>query len=156
MANDHEYATYAIDLDGILLPDIPSRRYEADLEAALNERDALQPFDTMPAIDIDNARAVVTGRPITDRARTEAWLERHGFGHLELVMRAPATHDHTSAGAAAHKAQAALRLGITHFIESDPGQAILIAQQAPLLRVIWWDAYARSGVLIGASRLTGI
>jgi hypothetical protein len=30
-------------------------------------------------------------------------------------------------------------------------QAILIAQSAPLLRVIWWNAQARTGTLIGAS-----
>ena len=46
---------------------------------------------------------------------------------------------------------AAIRCGVTHFIESDPVQAILIAQSAPLLRVIWWNAHARTGTLIGAS-----
>jgi hypoxanthine phosphoribosyltransferase len=151
MAEDHEYATYAIDLDGILLPDVPSARYEADLEAALNERDLLLPFETLPGIDLAHTRAIITGRPHMDRERTQAWLDRHGFGHLELVMRAPDVHDHTPAGAAAHKAAAILRCGVTHFIESDPVQAILIAQKAPLLRVIWWDADARTGTLVGAT-----
>jgi hypoxanthine phosphoribosyltransferase len=151
MADDHDYATYAIDLDGILLPDVPSARYDADLEAALNERDLLLPFETLPGIDLQHTRAIVTGRPEMDRARTQAWLDRHGFGHLELVMRAAGLHDHTPAGAAAHKAAAVLHCGVTHFIESDPVQAILISQQAPLLRVIWWDAIAHSGTLVGAS-----
>jgi len=151
MAEDHEYAVYAIDLDGVLLPDLPLTRYEEDLHAALAERDALMPFERIPGIDMQRARAIITGRPETDRARTHAWLERYGFGHLELVMRASHEHDDTPSGAAAHKAAAAIRCGVTHFIESDPVQAILIAQSAPLLRVIWWNAHTRTGTLIGAS-----
>ncbi len=65
-------------------------------------------------------------------------------------MRTPGTHDESLAGAAAHKASAALAGGVTHFVESDPVQALLIAQQAPLLRVIWWDAHTRSGMLVAA------
>jgi hypoxanthine phosphoribosyltransferase len=151
MSSDHEYATYAIDLDGILLPDVPSTRYDEDLEAALNERDLLLPFESLPGIDLQRARAIITGRPEMDRERTQAWLDRHGFGKLELVMRTPDLHDQTPAGTAAHKAAAVLRCGVTHFIESDPVQAILIAQKAPLLRVIWWDAAGRTGTLVGAS-----
>jgi len=151
MLQDHEYAVYAIDLDGILLPDIPLTRYDEDLDAALHERDALVPFEKFPSIDIERTRAIITGRPEMDRARTQLWLERFGFGQLELVMRTPGEHDETPAGAAAHKAAAALRCGVTHFIESDPVQAIFIAQRAPLLRVIWWNAHTRTGTLIGAS-----
>ncbi len=43
-----------------------------------------------------------------------------------------------------------MRGGVTHFVESDPVQALLIAQQAPLLRVIWWDARTQTGMLVGA------
>ncbi|HZZ09060.1 MAG TPA: phosphoribosyltransferase [Paraburkholderia sp.] len=150
MADDHEYATYAIDLDGILLPDVPLARYDEDLAAALAERDALLPFEVLPDIDLRNVRTIITGRPEADRARTEAWLARHGFAHMQLVMRTPHAHNESPAGAAAHKAAAALRGGVTHFIESDPVQALLIAQQAPLLRVIWWDAATQTGVLVGA------
>lgn len=150
MADDHEYATYAIDLDGILLPDVPLARYDEDLAGALAERDALLPFDVLPGIDLQQVRTIITGRPEMDRGRTETWLARHGFGHLQLLMRTPDTHDESSAGTAAHKATAALRGGVTHFIESDPVQALLIAQQAPLLRVIWWDAHTQTGMLVGA------
>ncbi|MGF6963186.1 hypoxanthine phosphoribosyltransferase [Paraburkholderia sp. WC7.3g] len=150
MASDHEYATYAIDLDGILLPDVPLARYDEDLDAALAERDALLPFEALPGIDPRHVRTIITGRPEMDRARTAAWLTRHGFAHLQLVMRAPGLHDDSPAGAAAHKASAALRAGVTHFVESDPVQALLIAQQAPLLRVIWWDALTRTGMLVSA------
>jgi len=154
MADDHEYATYAIDLDGILLPDVPLARYDEDLAAALTERDALLPFEVLPGIDLQRVRTIITGRPELDRARTEAWLARHGFGHMQLVMRTPGTHDESPAGAAAHKAAAALRGGVTHFVESDPMQALLIAQQAPLLRVIWWDALTQTGMLVGAHAWT--
>jgi hypoxanthine phosphoribosyltransferase len=150
MADDHDYATYAIDLDGILLPDVPLARYDEDLAAALAERDALLPFDELPDIDLKRVRTIITGRPELDRARTQAWLVRHGFDHMQLVMRTPGTHDESPAGAAAHKASAALRGGVTHFVESDPVQALLIAQQAPLLRVIWWDAGTQTGMLVGA------
>ncbi|CAH2779184.1 MAG: FIG00461467: hypothetical protein [uncultured Paraburkholderia sp.] len=155
MAEDHEYFTYAIDLDGILLPDVPLARYDEDLAAALAERDALLPFDALPGIDLQRVRMIITGRPEADRARTLAWLERHGFGHMQLVMRTPGTHDESPVGAAAHKASAALRGGVTHFVESDPVQALLIAQQAPLLRVIWWDAHTQTGTLVGARAWTG-
>ncbi|BCF90324.1 MULTISPECIES: phosphoribosyltransferase [Paraburkholderia] len=151
MADDHEYATYAIDLDGILLPDVPLSRYDEDLAAALNERDALLPYEVLPDVDLQKVRAVITGRPRADLERTRAWLERHGFGHLELVMRTPDAHDETPEGAAAHKAAAALSSGVTHFIESDPVQALFIAKLAPLLRVIWWDALKHKGTLISAS-----
>jgi hypoxanthine phosphoribosyltransferase len=151
MADDHEYATYAIDLDGILLPDVPLARYDEDLAAALAERDALLPYDELPHIDLKRVKMIITGRPELDRARTQAWLARHGFDHLQLVMRAPHTHDESPAGAAAHKSSAALRAGVTHFVESDPVQALLIAQQAPLLRVIWWDANTQTGRLVSAS-----
>ncbi len=151
MSDDHEYAIYAVDLDGVLLPDIALARYDEDLEGALAERDALPPFEKFPSIDLQRARAIITGRPEMDRVRTEQWLARFGFGQIELIMRAPGEHDDTPAGAAAHKAAAALRCGVTHFIESDPVQAIFIAQRAPLLRVIWWNASTRTGTLIGAS-----
>lgn len=150
MRDDHEYARYAIDLDGILLPDIPLSRYDEDLAAALQERDALLPFEVVPSVDFENVRAVITGRPSVDRARTQAWLDRHGYGHLDLMMR-PDGYDGTPAGAAAHKANAARRVGVTHYIESDPLQALFIARAAPLLRVIWWDALRQAGMLINAA-----
>lgn len=148
MAQDHEYDAYAIDLDGILLPDIPDQHYVADLQAALCERDQLEPFERLPPLGL--VKAIITGRPEMDRARTQAWLSRHGHGETPMIMRDPQLHNDSPEQVAAHKAQATLRLGCTHFVESDPVQAILIAQYAPLLRVIWWDARNGLGRLIGA------
>lgn len=150
IGEDHEFAVYAIDLDGILLPDVPPARYEADLAAALAERDALIPFERLPGIDLARAKAIVTGRPEMDRARTAAWLVRHGFDSPRLVMRDPTRHGDAPHEVAAHKAQAALALACTHFVESDPVQALHIARFAPLLRVVWWDAASGAGHLVSS------
>jgi hypoxanthine phosphoribosyltransferase len=150
IGEDHEFAVYAIDLDGVLLPDVPPHRYEADLAAALAERDELPPYAHLPEVDFGRTKAIVTGRPEMDRARTVRWLARHGFDGPRLVMRDPSTHDDSPEQVAAHKARAAVRLACTHFVESDPVQAIFIAQYAPLLRVVWWDAGRKAARLIAA------
>ncbi len=152
IAQDHEFAVYGIDLDGILLPDVAPQRYEADLAAALAERDALLPFGRLPGIDFKRTKAIVTGRPEMDRARTLVWLIRNGFDGPRLVMRDPARHGDHPHEVAAHKAQAAVALSCTHFVESDPVQAIHIARLAPLLRVIWWNAADGTGQFLSAHR----
>lgn len=149
MGDDHEYDTYAIDLDGILLPDVPLSRYVENLEAALSERDLLEPFALLPPMN--QVKVIVTGRPEVDRARTQAWLCRHGHGDTPLIMRDTRRYDDTPEQVATHKALASLQSRCTHFIESDPTQAILIAQQMPLLQVIWWHAGSGQGRLIGAA-----
>ena len=150
IAEDHAFAVYGIDLDGILLPDVAPQRYEADLAAALAERDALLPFDRLPGIDFTRTKAIVTGRPEMDRPRTLVWLIRNGFDGPRLVMRDPARHGDAPHQVAAHKAQAALTLACTHFVESDPVQALHIARFAPLLRVVWWDAASGAGQLVSS------
>ena len=152
IGEDHDFAAYAFDLDGILLPDVAPQHYETDLAAALAERDALLPFDRLPPVDFTRVKAIVTGRPEMDRSRTHAWLVRHGFDAPRLIMRQPASHGDHPQEVAAHKARAALDMSCTHFVESDPVQAIHIAQFAPLLRVVWWDAGAGTGKLVSAHR----
>lgn len=148
MAQDHEYDVYAIDLDGILLPDIPLQHYAADLRATLEKRDQLEPLKKLPPFG--QVKAIITGRPEMDRERTQEWLSQHGYGETPLIMRNPRQYNDSPNEVASHKAKATLGLGCTHFIESDPVQAIFIAQHAPLLRVIWWDAESSRGRLIGA------
>ncbi len=150
LKEDHEYTVFAIDLDGILLPDVALERYDVDLDSALDERDNLAPHSVPPEIDIHKARAIITGRPEEDRVRTQAWLDRHGFNGIPLVTRDSARHSEGGEGAVSHKVEAALRLGCTLFIESDPAQAALIAERAPLLRVVWWDGGKQEGRLIAA------
>ncbi|RDU95466.1 phosphoribosyltransferase [Trinickia dinghuensis] len=152
IGEDHEFAVYAIDLDGILLPDVAPQHYEADLAAALAERDALLPFERLPGIDFTRVKAIVTGRPEMDRPRTLDWLARHGFHGPSLVMRDTARYGDRPHEVAAHKARAAVALSCTHFVESDPVQSIHIAQFAPLMRVVWWDAFQGAGQLVSAHR----
>lgn len=150
LKEDHEYTTFAVDLDGILVPDVPAEQYITDLEVALNQRDQLAPFPVIPGIELKKARAIITARPEIDRVRTERWLSKHGFDGIPLVMRDATHYPEGGEGAVAHKIDAAIRLGCTHFIESDLTQAVLIAERAPLMRVVWWDAIKNAGKLISA------
>ena len=131
----HAYASWAIDLDGILLPDLPSHLYETDLAATLARRDLLAPSAILPGRDL-RSLAIITGRPEQDRERTQAWLRRHGF-EGPLVMRDASRH--SAAQTAEHKAQAIVAGCHTHFIESDMAQALEIAQRVKVARVYWWN-----------------
>jgi len=132
---EEQYASWAIDLDGILLPDIPEHDYARDLEAALLRRDGLAPHDVLPGVDVRRL-PIITGRPEQDRARTQAWLSRHGF-HGPLTMRD--TMRHTAAQTSLYKAEAILAARHTHFIESDARQALEIASHVKVARILWWD-----------------
>ncbi|MEO6983782.1 MAG: phosphoribosyltransferase [Paralcaligenes sp.] len=133
---ESEYASWAVDLDGVLAPDLPPKLYEpGTLDIALALRDDLAPCAVMPPVNLAQM-AVITGRPEQDRERTQAWLAQHGF-QGPLRMRDPRRYDATDT--AEHKARCLLEFGHTHFIESDPGQAIEIARQVPVGRIFWWD-----------------
>lgn len=134
---EHEYASWAIDLDGILLIDLPEEHYAQALEATLARRDQLPPNEVLPQLDLAKV-TIITGRPEQDRLRTQAWLNQHGF-FGPLVMRNEARH--TATQTAEHKAQALLARCHTHFIESDPAQALNIAYRAQVARVFWWDGH---------------
>jgi len=130
------YASWAIDLDGILLPDVPAYRYESDLAGALLQRDALTPNPILPGRDDLRQLPIITGRPEKDRARTQAWLDRHGF-HGPLAMRDEARYRPEQT--AEHKAQAIMAGCHTHYIESELAQAVEISRRVPVARVYWWD-----------------
>lgn len=149
----YEQAFVGLDLDGVFLPDVPKREYDRDLAEALARRHALAPFAQLPRFD--PARAVViTGRPDCDRDQTLAWLVRHGHAALPLEHR-PASVADDPASVARYKAEAATRWGCTHFVESDPEQAIRIAALAPHLLVSWWRAEDAGGWLVGAAAMPG-
>lgn len=139
---EYEYASWAIDLDGILLPDVPEQVYLQNLEEALLQRDALLPHTNLPNRDLRNL-PIVTGRPEQDRARTQAWLDRHGFSG-PLIMRDESRH--TAAQTPLHKAQAIIEQRYTHFIESDAIQALEIANQVKVARILWWNGYRAMAV----------
>ena len=150
---DDEKSYFGIDLDGIFLADMPSADYAADLQATLAARDQLQRFAVLPKFALERA-TIITGRPESDRARTQAWLNRHGFGHIPLEMR-PADCPDQNEAVTRYKAEVATQLGCTHYVESDARQAIGIAAAAAQLTVIWWDAHAQAGHVVGAARVVG-
>ncbi|MCC2596521.1 phosphoribosyltransferase [Pusillimonas sp. MFBS29] len=141
---EHEYASWAIDLDGVLLMDLPEHLYAQALHDTLAQRDLLTPSDTLPELDLTDI-TIITGRPEQDRERTQAWLSRHGF-HGPLVMRNESLY--SAEQTATHKAQAILARCHTHFLESDAAQALEIANQTRVARVIWWNG--RQALLVHA------
>ncbi|MEO6959211.1 MAG: phosphoribosyltransferase family protein [Burkholderiaceae bacterium] len=131
----HAYASWAIDLDGILLPDLAEHLYAEALIDTLARRDALTPHEMLPNLDLSNV-TIITGRPEQDRQRTQAWLNRYGFNG-PLVMRDETRYSPDQT--AQQKADAILERCHTHFIESNPRQALQIAARAKVTRVLWWD-----------------
>jgi hypoxanthine phosphoribosyltransferase len=140
---------FGLDLDGVFLPDIPRTHYDADLAAALGRRHALEPCAVLPPFSPDRA-VVISGRPESDRPHTEAWLARWGFDTLKLECR-PNEVSADLPAVAHYKAMRATRWGCTHFIESEPEQAIRIAAIAPHLIVSWWSAAEARAWVIGAA-----
>jgi hypoxanthine phosphoribosyltransferase len=138
-----------LDLDGVFLPDLPPATYEADLQAAIAARHALPPLPALPAFAPTRA-VIITGRPQADEHLTRAWLDRHGHAAIPLVSR-PADVAHDIASVTAYKARAATSWGCTHYIESDPEQAIRIAANAPHLVVSWWSAADTRAWVVGAA-----
>jgi hypoxanthine phosphoribosyltransferase len=144
-----ELPYYGLDLDGVFLPDVPDAVYQADIAEAVLRRHALEPFAKLPYFAPDRA-VVITGRPDTDRERTEGWLRQWGHGSLPLECR-PARIEHTPDAVARYKAETATRLGCTHFVESDAEQALRIAAHAPHLVVSWWSPADARAWLIGVA-----
>jgi hypoxanthine phosphoribosyltransferase len=144
-----ELPFYGLDLDGVFLPDVPDAIYRASIEDAVARRHALEPFAELPFFAPDRA-VVITGRPDSDRGRTQVWLTQWGHGALPLECRPPNV-PHTPELVARFKADTATRWGCTHFVESDAEQALRIAAYAPHLVVSWWSAADARAWLIGVA-----
>jgi len=144
-----EQPFFGLDLDGVFLPDVPRAHYNTDLADALRQRAGLLPHPVLPPFARDRA-VIITGRPEIDRAQTEAWLAQHGFAGLPLECR-PANVSDNIVAVSEYKARTATRHGCTHFIESEPEQAIRIAAAAPHLIVSWWSAEETRAWMIGAA-----
>lgn len=142
---EYEYASWAIDLDGILLADLAPHLYESNLAETLARRDKLPRSEVLPSMDLSSV-PVITGRPEKDRSRTQDWLDLNGF-HGELVMRDESLY--TPAQTAQHKAAAILARGHTHFIESEAAQALEIARRVTVARVFWWNGTTALSVYAG-------
>ena len=137
-----------LDLDGVFLPDVPRAHYERDLADALRHRHALKPFAVLPPFSAERA-VVITGRHEIDHDQTAAWLAQWGYPGLSLECR-PADVADDPASVAHYKASTATRWGCTHFVESDPEQAIRIAALAPHLLVSWWSAEETRAWMVGS------
>lgn len=126
---------YAVDLDGVIAPDIRKSIYNKRLDVALAMRDRLPVLSSAPSMP---NMVIVTGRMLVDYDKTRIWLDDNGYKGIELVCRDPDQYPTSSQGVAAHKADAATRLGASVMIESDLAQAMLIAEHCPTMTVVWW------------------
>ncbi|MGH6857288.1 MAG: hypothetical protein ACRECP_06525 [Methylocella sp.] len=145
---DSAYFKYGADVDGIFFPNLPDSDYETDLERTLRKRMDLlpYPFNLRPE---KNHRGwhIVSGQPITDQQITEHWLKTHNIPFEKALLHDPEVIDIAVTDGPYDKAKmvgAAKTMhiraeGITHFCESDPVQAILIAAKSPMTRICWWN-----------------
>lgn len=145
--DDYHLSFYAWDLDGIFVRDLAPEEYDADLQRALARRDALPPLDRAPVID-QNA-AIITARPVEDTDRTRRWWAQH-FPSRPIYFRDDRAYGNSPKEVARYKADTAIALGATHFIESDLHIATLIALRAPLLRVQWFNPETHTAISISA------
>lgn len=148
MPLDRELEQWAYDLDGVFLPDVPEEAYVSDLDTALATRHAMPRHRHIPAIRPDSF--IITGRILSDEAMTRAWLAREGIAHARLVLRDDSKYEASKTWQ--HKAEAILGLGVSHFVESCPRQALAIAAACPHVRVMQWDIATGDGYWITAFR----
>jgi len=134
---DHSYHRTAWDLDGVFCDDLPPHDYDRDLAATLIARDGLSPHAAAPQPGPHDV--IITGRPTEDTDRTRDWLTRHGWHHPVHHRPRPDVPDHPT-HVARWKAETAVTLGCTHFVESDAHQALIIHRTRPALQVIWWNS----------------
>lgn len=146
MPADRDLEQWAYDLDGVFLPDVPEHVYETDLDAALETRHAQSIHRHIP--DVKHGSYIITGRILSDESMTRTWLEREGIEYVGLVLRDTDKFD--AADSWRHKAEAILGLGVSHFVESCPRQAMAIAAACPHVRVMQWDIVTGQGHWITA------
>lgn len=157
-SHEAEEDYFGVDLDGVLVEDLPRRQYRrAGREGRIEElvrargRLPLKPPEALPPVDWDRA-IIVTGRPAADLGPTREWLARRGLGHVPVLARPDGLPPEASA---AHKAQAIADFGITHFYESDLLQALEIAQASPACAVYWWGRSPGRRLRLFAHRIGG-
>jgi hypoxanthine phosphoribosyltransferase len=138
----------AMDLEVLLLPPTDAA-LTLDLVAALPSHQPRPPALSMPLFMPEQA-VLVTGRPESERLLIQRMLGRRGIV-TPLHCRPDDTPD-DARSVAAHKAAAALHWGCTHFIESDPGQAILIAAVVPHLIITWWPRESGRACVVSAAQ----
>lgn len=114
-----------VDVDGILCAD-PTKAERRDEALYRTFLDKVHPC-VKPTVPIG---ALVTGRRERYRAQTERWMAVHGIPYRSLHMLAASTDSQTIERHATHKADVYRASDAVLFIESDAGQAPLIATLA--------------------------
>jgi hypothetical protein len=82
------------------------------------------------APNVTTADCVVTGRPTMDTERTVKWLRDHHIA-IPVYLRDDGVEHPTATDVGTWKADKAIELGCTHFVESDAEQAAIIASVHP-------------------------
>jgi hypoxanthine phosphoribosyltransferase len=137
---------WGYDLDGVFLPDVPADDYCRDLEAALARRHGYSKHAQIPSFK--DGSYIISGRILSDYEQTQAWLQREGIAASKIILRDP---DHYAVELSyLHKAEAIVRHGVSHFVESCPQQAVGIAKHCPHVRVMQWDINSGQGYWITA------
>jgi hypoxanthine phosphoribosyltransferase len=144
-----ERPLFGVDLDGVFPPDISVAHDDIELEEATRRRHVSWLHKVLSPCLRERA-VVITGHAEVDRASALAWLAQWGFQDLALECRPDEMADNI-VSVARYKAVTATRWGCTHFIGSDPEQAIRIAAAAPHLMVLWWPAVELRPWIIGAA-----
>lgn len=133
---DPDHWIQGFDLDGVFLPDVPAELYTHDLEAALQQRQEMQPYPYVPANWYATGQAlIVSARLVSEQSQTESWLRQHGVCCAGVFLR-----PHLGIPSAQHKARTILEQGICEFVESELDQAQEIARLAPHCVVWHYDA----------------
>jgi hypothetical protein len=133
---------YGIELDGILLP------LAEALDSGLPSPDQCQLGD-LPFFSSERA-VVISGRSERSRMSTLQWLTENGHAALPIELR-PLQLPDNPAMIAQYKAETASRWGCTHFVESNPEQALRIAARAPHLIVSWWSSADKQCWVVSAT-----
>jgi len=143
-----EQPFYGLELDGVFFSDVVRATAHADIPDAIATRELL-PLNSLPFFSIERS-VIITRRPESARAAILEWWAEQGRDAVPLECR-PSDVPSEPASVAHYKAEAATRWGCTHFIESDPEQALRISALAPHLIVSWWSATEASGWTVGAA-----
>jgi hypoxanthine phosphoribosyltransferase len=140
---------FGVDLDAVFPPDISVVQNDIGLTEATRPWHVSWLHKVLSPCLRERA-VVITEHAEVDRVSALAWLAQWGFQDLALECR-PDDMAENIVSVAGYKTATATRWGCTHFIGSDPEQAIRIAAAAPHLVVLWWPAAERRPWVIGAA-----
>ncbi len=134
-----------IDLDGILIPDIPNCLYDYDIEYALEVRDNKDIFSFIKIPYFYNdyvEKIIITARPVIDLPRTMKKIEviKDRFSDIHFRNFDFNCIEDKNFQAARYKFNTSIKLGIKEFYESDLDQAKIISSfSGGKIKIIHWN-----------------